>query len=96
MLERFAEQFIEDESLTAGLSDEDASELVGWLMGIAEELEEQQNPLRQQYLGQLKRLGQEVSRMAREHKIPVEALIDLVELAWEEPQDNRETKPIQA
>ena len=96
MQERLAEQFIEDETLTAGLSDEDASELVGWLAGIAEELEEQNNPLRQQYVAQLKRLGHEVSRLARRHKIPVETLIDLIELAWEEPEENRETKPIQA
>jgi len=39
MLERLTELLLEDEALTDGLSDEDASELLGWLIGIVEDLE---------------------------------------------------------
>lgn len=90
-----AEQIIEDEALTDGLSDEDASELVSWLLDIAEDFSAEPGVLRDRYLAQLKRLGREVARISRKHHVPVEALIDLVEIAWEEP-DESDTKPMQA
>lgn len=103
MLERLTEQFLEDEALTAGLSDEDASELVGWLIGIAEDLQAQSagdslsDPrLGERYLAQLKRLGGEIARLSRKHRIPVEELVDLIELAWEEPGQEGGTRPMQA
>lgn len=90
MLDRLTEQLLEDEALTDGLSDEDASELLGWLVGIAEELESTV------YLPQLKRLGHEVARLARKYRIPVDDLIELIEIAWEEPGQEGGTKPMQA
>lgn len=91
MLDRLTEQLLEDEALTDGLSDEDASELLGWLVGIAEELES--NTV---YLPQLKRLGHEVARLARKYRVPVDDLIELIEIAWEEPGQEGGTKPMQA
>jgi hypothetical protein len=98
MLERLTEQFLEDETLTAGLSDEDASELVGWLIGIAEDLEEQASAEGgfEGYLAQLKRLGGQVARLSRKYRIPVEELVDLIELAWEEPGEQGGPRPMQA
>lgn len=96
MINRLAEQIIEDEALTDGLSDEDASELVSWLLDIAEDFSAETGVLRERYIIQLKRLGREVARLSRKHRIPVEALIDLVELAWEEPDGGNETKPMLA
>lgn len=96
MLERLTEQFLEDEALTDGLSDEDASELVGWLIGIVEDLEAESGETSEQYVGQLKRLGHELARVARRYGVPIEELIDLVELAWEEPGHEHSPKPMQA
>lgn len=96
MLERLTEQFLEDEALTDGLSDEDASELVGWLIGIVEDLEAESSEMPEQYVGQLKRLGHELARIARRYNVPIEELIDLVEVAWEEPGQEQSPKPMQA
>ncbi len=96
MLERLTEQFLEDEALTDGLSDEDASELVGWLIGIVEDLEAESSEMPEQYVGQLKRLGHELARIARRYSVPIEELIDLVEVAWEEPGQEQSPKPMQA
>ncbi|MBO1437098.1 hypothetical protein [Meiothermus sp. CFH 77666] len=96
MLERLTEQFLEDEALTDGLSDEDASELLGWLIGIAEDLEAESSVTSEQYVGQLKRLGRELARMARRYGVPIEELIDLIELAWEEPGQEQSPQPMQA
>lgn len=96
MLERLTEQFLEDEALTDGLSDEDASELIGWLIGIAEDLETESSEMPEQYVGQLKRLGHELARIARRYSVPIEELIDLIEIAWEEPGQEQSPKPMQA
>jgi hypothetical protein len=96
MVERLTEQFLEDEALTDGLTDEEASELVGWLIGIAEDLEAERNQVPEQYLGQLKRLGHELARVARRYKVPMDELIDLIEAAWEEPGLEPFPKPMQA
>ncbi|MCS7068792.1 MAG: hypothetical protein N2Z75_04315 [Meiothermus sp.] len=96
MLERLTEQLLEDEGLTDGLSDEEASELVGWLIGIVEDLEAESGELSEQYVGQLRRLGHELARVARRYGVPVEELIDLIELAWEEPGQEQSPKPMQA
>ena len=73
------EQIIEDERLTEGLGEDDAQELVGWMLGMAEELEEAP-----QHLQLLFRLGYSIAAMVRRYGIPSEDLIDLVELAWED------------
>jgi hypothetical protein len=96
MVERLTEQFLEDEALTDGLSDEEASELVGWLIGIVEDLEAERSQVPEQYLGQLKRLGRELARIARRYKVPMDELIDLIEAAWEEPDQEPFPKPMQA
>jgi hypothetical protein len=96
MVQRLTEQLLEDEALTDGLSDEDASELVGWLIGIVEDLEAEFIEMPEQYVGQLKRLGHELARIARRYSVPIEELIDLIELAWEEPGEGQSPKPMQA
>jgi len=96
MLERLTEQFLEDEALTDGLTDQDASELLGWLIGIAEDLEPELDESPEQVVGLLKRLGHELARIARRYQVPVEELIDLVEIAWEEPGREPSPKPMQA
>ncbi|WP_337868050.1 hypothetical protein [Meiothermus sp.] len=96
MVERLTEQFLEDEALTDGLSDEDASELVGWLVGIVEDLEAESNGMPERYVSQLKRLGHELARIARQYAVPIEELIDLIETAWEEPGEGQSPKPMQA
>lgn len=96
MVERLTEQFLEDEALTDGLSDKDASELVGWLIGIVEDLEAESSERPEQYVGQLRRLGHELARVARRYGIPIEELIDLIEVAWEEPGEEASPRPMQA
>lgn len=96
VIDRLAQQIIEDDALTEGLSEEDASELVSWLIDIAEDFSGEPGVLRERYMGQLKRLGREVARLSRKHHIPVESLIDLIELAWEEPEGGSDNRPMQA
>ncbi|WP_299428245.1 hypothetical protein [uncultured Meiothermus sp.] len=96
MVEQLTEQILEDEALTDGLSDEDASELVGWLIGVVEDLEAESSGRSEQYVGQLKRLGHELARVARRYGVPIEELIDLIEAAWEEPGDEHSPRPMQA
>ncbi|GIW23918.1 hypothetical protein [Meiothermus sp.] len=96
MVERLTEQLLEDEALTEGLTDEDASELLGWLIGIVEDLEAESSEPPDRYVNQIKRLGHEIARVARRYKVPIEELIDLVELAWEEPGEGSSPKPMQA
>ncbi|MER3450881.1 MAG: hypothetical protein C4300_01015 [Thermus sp.] len=76
-MENYAELFLTDEALTDGLTDEEARELLSWLLGLAEEADEA-------HLPHLKRLGQEVARLSREYGVPVDEVIALVELAWGE------------
>ncbi len=75
MLENPAELFLEDEALTDGLTDEEAKTLLGWLLEMAEEA----GPA---HLYHLRRLGREMTRIARDYGVPVEELIGLIELAW--------------
>ncbi|AWR86966.1 hypothetical protein [Meiothermus taiwanensis] len=96
MLERLTELLLEDEALTDGLSDEEASELVGWLIGVVEDLEDESGEVPQRYIAQLKRLGHEIARIARRYRVPVPELIDLVEQVWEEPSEEPASKPMQA
>lgn len=96
MLERLTEQFLEDEALTEGLSDEEAGTLLGWLIGVAEDLEAQSQESAQGLVGQLKRLGRQITRISRRYAVPVDELIDLVELAWEEPGEDPPARPMQA
>lgn len=96
MYERLTELLLEDEALTDGLSDEDASELIGWLIGIVEDLEDESEEIPQQYLSQLKRVGYEIARIARRYGVPVQELIDLVEQVWEDPSGDSSPRPMQA
>lgn len=96
MYERLTELLLEDEALTDGLSDEDASELIGWLIGIVEDLEDESDEIPQQYLSQLKRIGHEIARIARRYGVPVQELIDLVEQVWEDPDGEPSPRPMQA
>lgn len=79
MPDSIAERFLEDEGLSEGLTDQQAHELVDWLISIAEDLGEPA------YVSQLQRLGREIARISRDYGVPVETLIDLVEIAWEDP-----------
>jgi len=96
MVEELTEQFLEDEALTDGLTDKDASLLVGWLISIVEDLEDESSKVNEQYVGQLKRLGHELAGVARRYGVPIEVLIDLIELAWEDPGDEQSPRPMQA
>lgn len=95
MVNRIAERLLEDEGLTEGLSDEQAQELLSWLMEIAQDLAAQQtgeaslsrDPAEPPGpMAQLQRLGREMARLSRNFNVPIEELIDLVELAWEDPE----------
>lgn len=77
MKEDPAHLLLEDEALTAGLSDEEAQALLGWLLEMAQEAGPAQ-------LAHLRRLGHEITRLSRDYGVPVEDLIALVELAWGE------------
>ncbi|AEB11332.1 hypothetical protein [Marinithermus hydrothermalis] len=84
MLDRIIERFLEDEGLTEGLTDEDARELLSWLVGLVEEMEHPEGA----YVAQLHRIGRQLARISRRYGVPIEELIDLVELAWEEPGED--------
>ena len=73
------ELFWEDEGLTEGLTDEEAQFLLGWLMDVAEDLDPA-------HLAHLRRLGREITRLARDYGVPVGELVQLVELAWSDPE----------
>jgi len=77
MKEDPAHLLLEDEALTAGLTDEEAQALLGWLLEIAQDADLAQ-------LAHLRRLGHEITRLSRDYRVPVEDLIALVELAWGE------------
>ena len=66
------ELFWEDEGLTEGLTDEEAQFLLGWLMDVAEDLDPA-------HLAHLRRLGREITRLARDYGVPVGELVQLVE-----------------
>ncbi|GGM92953.1 hypothetical protein GCM10007092_02700 [Thermus composti] len=77
MMEDPIHLFLEDEALTEGLTDEEAQALLSWLVDLAQgaTLEE---------VHHLRRLGHEITRLSRDYGVPVEELIGLVELAWDE------------
>jgi len=78
MLERLIEELLGDESLTRGLSESEAQELLSWLIGLLEEdTDEREGRL-------IRQLGRKLARLAQRHRVPVEELIELVELAWGE------------
>ncbi|WP_457630139.1 hypothetical protein [Oceanithermus sp.] len=84
-----AEEILEDETITEGLPDDEAGILLGWLISLAEEIEGE-DPA---YLTQLKRLGRQLARISGLWGVPVGDLIDLVELAWEEPGETQARPP---
>lgn len=96
MFEQLTELLLEDEALTDGLSDEDAGELLVWLIGVAENLEAESGEIPQAHISQLKQFGREIARISRRYRVPVQELIDLVELAWEELHETSAPKPMQA
>ncbi|WP_457627526.1 hypothetical protein [Oceanithermus sp.] len=89
-----AELFFEDETLTEGLTDDEARDLLAWLVGLADEVEGE-DPA---YMEQLKRLGRHLARLSARWGVPVGDLIDLVELAWEDPDQphSRLQRPMRA
>ena len=89
-----AEEILEDETITEGLPDDEAGILLGWLISMVEEIEEG-DPA---YLEQLKRLGRHLARISSIWGVPVNNLIELVELAWEDPGEpsSRQPRPMRA
>ena len=89
-----AEEILEDETITEGLPDDEAGILLGWLISLAEEIEGE-DPA---YLEQLKRLGRQLAHIGSIWGVPVNNLIDLVELAWEDPGEpsGRQPRPMRA
>jgi hypothetical protein len=75
MREDPAHLLLEDEALTEGLTDEEAQVLLSWLLDLAKDADPAQ-------LAHLRRLGHEITRLSRDHGVPVEEVIGLVELAW--------------
>jgi len=84
-----AEAFFEDETLTEGLTEDEARELLAWLLGLADEMEDEDPS----YIQQLKRLGRHLARLSARWGVPVNDLIDLVEIAWEDPDQPRGRQP---
>jgi len=78
-LDRLIEQLLEDESLTHGLPESEAQELVSWLIGLLEESEGQE-------AREIQALGRRIARIAASFGVPVLDLIELVEAAWGEAQ----------
>jgi len=75
-LERLIDQLLEDEALTQGLSESEAQELLSWLIALLEESEDERDG------AQVRALGKRIAQLATRFGVPVEELIELVELAW--------------
>ncbi len=91
MLESLIEALLEDESLTRGLPESEAQELINWLIGLLEEEYDDRGA------AFVRELGKRIARLAQRHRVPVEALIDLVELAWEDAlYPEEEDRPLNA
>ena len=93
-MRHLADELFEDETLTEGLTDEEARSLLTWLVDLAHEAEGE-DPA---YVQQLRRLGRQLARISARWGVPVEDLIDLVEIAWEDPDQpqGRPPKPVRA
>jgi len=93
-MRHLADELFEDETLTEGLTDEEARSLLTWLVDLAHEAEDE-DPA---YVQQLRRLGRQLARISARWGVPVEDLIDLVEIAWEDPDQpqGRPPKPVRA
>ncbi len=90
-LERLIDEILEDEALTQGLSESEAQELLTWLVGLLEEGEDEQDG------AHVRALGKRIAKLAARYRVPVEELIELVELAWGElPQGESEDRPLLA
>ena len=90
-LERLIDQLLEDETLTQGLPEAEAQELLAWLIALLEESEDEPEG------AHVRALGKRIARIAARHQVPVEALIELVELAWGElPQSENDDRPLLA
>ncbi len=88
-----AEAILEDETITEGLPDREAGELLAWLVGLADEMDEED----QAYIQHLRRLGRQLARISSRWGVPVTDLIDLVEIAWEDPgEPARAPRPMRA
>jgi len=88
------EEILEDETITSGLPDDEASILLGWLISLAEEVDGE-DPA---YVAQLKKLGRQIARISGLWGVPVGELIDLLEITWEDPDEkaSRRPRPIRA
>ncbi len=77
-LERLIDQLLEDEALTRGLPEREAQELLSWLIALLEESEDERDGV------QVRALGKRIARLATRFGVPVEELIELVEVSWGE------------
>jgi len=75
-LEKLIDQLLEDETITRGLSESEAQELVSWLIALLEESESEAEG------AQVRALGKRIAQLATRFRVPVDELIELVELAW--------------
>ncbi len=90
-LERLIDQLLEDEALTRGLPEAEAQELLTWLIALLEESEDEPEG------AHVRALGKRVAKLAARHRVPVEELIELVELAWGDlPEPEGEDRPLSA
>ena len=89
-----AEMLLEDETITEGLPDNEAGILLGWLLSLVDEIEGEDLI----YLEQLKQLGRRIARISGIWGVPVNNLIELIEIAWEEPgtDSERQLRPVKA
>ena len=83
------EAILEDETITEGLPDSEAGELISWLVGLADEAEGED----QEFVEHLKRLGRQLARISARWGVPITDLINLVEIAWEEPGESASSSP---
>ncbi len=90
-LERLIDRLLKDEALTQGLPESEAQELLSWLIALLEESENEQDG------ALVETLGKRIAQIAARFGVPVEDLIELVELSWGElPAPPSEDPPLSA
>ncbi len=88
-LERLIDELLEDETLTQELSEADAQELLSWLIALLEEGADERDGVH------VRELGKRIARISVRYQLPVEELIELIELAWGDlPQDEDGDRPL--
>ena len=90
-LEKLIDELLNDKSLTRGLSEGEAQELLSWLVALLEDSEDEREA------AHVRALGKQVAKLAARYRVPVEELIELVERAWGElPEPEGEDRPLSA